>query len=381
MRKAVSIFIILSFSLTANAQQLVANGSLNDRNVCTEFHIACAPEAWFFIPTYILMSPSEDNNYFEVLSMGSIANITPPGKRDYLYTKLLCRLQEGRQYNFSVWINSGGNKFDHLDIWMGPREPTHLRMIRETFEPAFTLTTANRDSVRPRWTKYKHTFTAKGDEQFIMLGNLSKEGMDKSKVKALPLRIWVMYSIDNISLTPVEPSSNTCPEYNAVWKQVYDQDYRHPARLIESQPIDIPLITKPVDTLKQGVPVIWDTIVAEKKISDTLIIPDVLFNFNKSTLNPKFIKELDAITGKLKDRQFSALEVTGHTDSIGTDAYNVDLSERRAGTIKDYLMKKLGLPAAMITTKGMGEKGPRATNATAEGRQMNRRVEIILQRK
>jgi outer membrane protein OmpA-like peptidoglycan-associated protein len=381
MRKEIISFIILIISVTTHAQQLVANGSLNERNKCTEFSAWCAPEAWFFIPTYILMSPSEDSNYFEVLSMGSLEGIKPPGKRDYLYTKILCRLQQGKQYEFSVWINAGGNKFDHLDVWMGSQEPTHLRMIRESFEPAFTLTPANQDSIRPRWTKYKYVYTAKGDEQFIMLGNLNRSGMDKSKAKLLSLHKWIMYGMDDISLKVMDSSSIICPEYNAVFKQVYDQNYRHPARLIESNPVEYYIEKKTADTIKKGVPIIWDTAVVENKISDTLTIPDVLFNFNSSTLNPKFTKQLDSIINKLKDRSFSSLEVTGHTDSIGTSSYNSDLSEKRAKTIKEYLMKKLGMNAALITTKGMGENSPRATNATAEGRQMNRRVEIILKKR
>ena len=378
MLKAIASLIILCFSFTANAQQLVANGNLNERNICTEFEKTCAPEAWFFIPTYTVMSPNENGNYFEVLSMGSLEKITPPGKREYLYTKLLCRLQEGKQYNFSIWINLGGNKFDHFDVWMGSSEPTHLRMIREPFEPAFTLTPANQDSVRQRWTKYTYIYTAKGTEQFIMLGNLSKGGMDKSKARS-SLRIWVIYGIDNISLTPVDPSIKTCLEYNTVLKQVYDQNYRHPARLIESQQMDLSFLKNSPDTMKKGVPVIWDTMMVEEKKSDTLTIPDVLFNFDSSTLNPKFIKELDSIINKLKERKFSSLEVTGHTDNIGSIVYNADLSARRAKTIKEYLISKLGINASMITTKGMGEKYPRAPNTTTEGRQMNRRVEIILQ--
>lgn len=380
MLKAIVILVILSSSFTTNSQQLVANGSLNDRNVCTEFRVTCAPEAWFFIPTYTLKSPNEDGNHFEVLSMGSLKKVDPPGKRDFLYTKLLCLLKAGSQYNFSVWVNTAGNQFDHLDVWMGLREPNHLRMIRETFEPAFTLLVKNEDSSRPRWTRYSIVYTARGDEQFVMLGNLSKEGMDKSKAKSLSLHKWVLYGIDDISLTPVDSASHTCAEYNAVLKQVYDQNYRHPARLIESQPLNVSIV-KPPDPLKKEVPIIWDTLVAEKSALDTLIIPDVLFNFNSSTLNPKFIKKVDSIINKLKDRHFSLLEITGHTDSIGTSAYNLDLSEKRAKTIKEYLVRKLGLHTAMITTKGMGEKVPRTSNSSAEGRQMNRRVEIILQRK
>lgn len=380
MLKAIVIFIIVCSSFATNAQQLVANGSLNDRNVCTEFHATCAPEAWFFIPTYTLRSPNEEGNHFEVLSMGSLAKVDPPGKRDFLYTKLLCRLKAGSQYKFFAWVNTADNKFDHLDVWMGLREPNHLRMIREPFEPSFTLLPKNEDSLRPGWKRYSIVYTAKGDEQFIMLGNLSKEGMDKSKAKSLSLHKWVLYGIDDISLTAVDTSLNSCAEYDAVLKQVYDQNYRHPARLIESQPLGTPVV-KPPDPIKKDVPIIWDTAVAETSTPDTLIVPDVLFNFNSSTLNPKFIKELDSIINKLKDMRFSLLEITGHTDNIGTAAYNLDLSEKRARTIKEYLVKKLGISTGMITTKGMGEKVPRRTNATVEGRQMNRRVEIILQRK
>jgi OOP family OmpA-OmpF porin len=66
---------------------------------------------------------------------------------------------------------------------------------------------------------------------------------------------------------------------------------------------------------------------------------------------------------------------TGHTDSVGTDAYNQRLSERRAAAVKDYLVSK-GIPASKITTIGKGESQPVATNKTAEGRQKNRRVDI-----
>jgi OOP family OmpA-OmpF porin len=66
---------------------------------------------------------------------------------------------------------------------------------------------------------------------------------------------------------------------------------------------------------------------------------------------------------------------TGHTDSIGSDAYNQKLSERRAAAVKDYLVSK-GIPASKITTIGKGESQPVATNKTAEGRQKNRRVDI-----
>jgi OOP family OmpA-OmpF porin len=66
---------------------------------------------------------------------------------------------------------------------------------------------------------------------------------------------------------------------------------------------------------------------------------------------------------------------TGHTDSVGTDAYNQKLSERRANSVKEYMVSK-GVPAAKITTLGKGETQPVATNKTKEGRAKNRRVDI-----
>ena len=82
-----------------------------------------------------------------------------------------------------------------------------------------------------------------------------------------------------------------------------------------------------------------------------------------------------AALAKLSGVDLEMVIATGHTDSVGTDAYNQKLSERRAAAVKDYLVSK-GIPSAKITTIGKGESQPVATNKTAEGRQKNRRVDI-----
>jgi OOP family OmpA-OmpF porin len=84
---------------------------------------------------------------------------------------------------------------------------------------------------------------------------------------------------------------------------------------------------------------------------------------------------IDEALGKLKGVDLEMVIATGHTDSIGTEAYNQKLSERRAAAVKDYLVSK-GIPASKVTTIGKGESQPVATNKTAEGRQKNRRVDI-----
>ena len=106
-----------------------------------------------------------------------------------------------------------------------------------------------------------------------------------------------------------------------------------------------------------------------------VIQADALFDFDKSVLRPDGKKSIDDAVAKLKGVDVEMVIATGHTDSVGTDAYNQKLSERRAAAVKDYLVSK-GIPAAKVTTIGKGESQPVATNKTAEGRQKNRRVDI-----
>lgn len=107
---------------------------------------------------------------------------------------------------------------------------------------------------------------------------------------------------------------------------------------------------------------------------------DGLFDFDKATIRPDLAAKLDKIVAEspeLKSKGYTKVDIVGHTDSVGSDAYNQSLSERRAESTADYLASK-GIPRNVITTSGMGESQPVATNETAEGRQLNRRVEITI---
>lgn len=106
-----------------------------------------------------------------------------------------------------------------------------------------------------------------------------------------------------------------------------------------------------------------------------VIQADALFDFDKSVVRPDGKKSIDDAVAKLGGVDLEMVIATGHTDSIGSDAYNQRLSERRAAAVKDYLVSK-GIPASKITTIGKGESQPVATNKTSEGRQKNRRVDI-----
>ena len=102
---------------------------------------------------------------------------------------------------------------------------------------------------------------------------------------------------------------------------------------------------------------------------------EALFDFDKSVLKPAGKKSIDEAIAKMAKVDVEMVIATGHTDSIGTDAYNQKLSERRANSVKEYMVSK-GVAAAKITTLGKGKTQPVATNKTKEGRAKNRRVDI-----
>jgi OOP family OmpA-OmpF porin len=130
----------------------------------------------------------------------------------------------------------------------------------------------------------------------------------------------------------------------------------------------------------EGKPPCVGEVRAEKRvmIEKATLEADANFDFDKSNLKPQGKKNLDSLVSKMSGTEIRAVDVVGHTDSIGTDAYNQRLSERRASTVKNYLIDK-GVPGSVISAEGRGESQPVADNKTKEGRAQNRRVEVAVE--
>jgi len=104
---------------------------------------------------------------------------------------------------------------------------------------------------------------------------------------------------------------------------------------------------------------------------------NVEFDFDKATIKKGYYKDIDDLVTVMKQYPDVNIEIDGHTDSIGTAAYNKKLSQKRAEAIKKYMVEKGGIAADRLTAKGYGEEKPIASNKTKEGRQKNRRVEAV----
>ncbi|MFX3620809.1 MAG: OmpA family protein [Acinetobacter radioresistens] len=109
-----------------------------------------------------------------------------------------------------------------------------------------------------------------------------------------------------------------------------------------------------------------------------LIMPgNITFDTNKSTIKPNFYSTLNKVAQTLTEDNKSAILVTGYTDSTGNDSINIPLSQARAQAVANYLAGQ-GVPRTRINAQGLGASNPIASNATAEGREQNRRVEISI---
>ncbi|HEX3375973.1 MAG TPA: OmpA family protein [Candidatus Acidoferrales bacterium] len=123
----------------------------------------------------------------------------------------------------------------------------------------------------------------------------------------------------------------------------------------------------------------FNVIFATRDTARGLIVnlSDVLFDTGKSTLRPGAREKLAKISGIVLAYPDLRLAIEGNTDSVGSDATNQVLSEQRANSVRDYMLKE-NIPSASMTSHGFGKTQPVATNDTAEGRQQNRRVEMVV---
>jgi outer membrane protein OmpA-like peptidoglycan-associated protein len=117
------------------------------------------------------------------------------------------------------------------------------------------------------------------------------------------------------------------------------------------------------------------------QIGKPIILKDIYYDYNKATLRPQSLIVLDTVVAIMADNPNIIIEMGSHTDSKGTDVYNIELSQARAQSCVDYLASK-GVPTSRMVAKGYGESRPIAPNTlpngrdNPDGRQLNRRTEF-----
>ena len=164
-----------------------------------------------------------------------------------------------------------------------------------------------------------------------------------------------------------------------IWRNTVNQcwksNYWTPAMAIEECDPDLvpkPVAAPPPPPMSHPAPAKPKPAPVAEKVT---LAADVLFDFDKAVIKPAGKAKLDDLADKVKSINLEVVIAIGHTDSIGSDAYNQKLSVRRAESVKSYLVSK-GVEPNRVYTEGKGKKQPVASNKTKDGRAKNRRVEI-----
>jgi outer membrane protein OmpA-like peptidoglycan-associated protein len=189
------------------------------------------------------------------------------------------------------------------------------------------------------WNLFSAEYTATGLETHLVLGSF-QSGFEPHRGEAQPEDLW---------------------EYTATYAYYYIDD-------VSLTATDKIAIEKPVEK-----PFTWDD-----AVNKTIVLKNVYFETDKSNLLPASFTELDKLCAFLKKNTEYSITLSGHTDNVGTEEHNLTLSTDRAKSVGAYLVLR-GIPDTRIATQGYGSSRPIAANDTDANRQLNRRVEIMIE--
>jgi outer membrane protein OmpA-like peptidoglycan-associated protein len=366
VRKAAFFLIVSLLCQLADGQNLVANPSFEDVNICSEFHQPCSPSAWWFVNRtvtsgYFPRYPSATGERHLQIVAASRQTST----RQYWETMLLCPLQAGEKYiidlkvaslkehpnlrDIGFWFNDRF-VFSKLDTLLQPR--TYLR-----------FTDAKMKDLKNGWFEISKEFTPSRNASFLIIGNFvglsNADILDQRQKPEGSIEIGV----DDIVITAVK--APLCPGYEKRKDSLYSITRRH-SEGGPDEPGD--------DTDTRTVPPAHDTVTpitpppAAK--TDTLIIRNIQFGFDRYLVdNPDTLLRYKQF---LTRPDIKKVRVVGFTDDKGSESYNQQLSEKRAQEVGRLLTTRFGIPASIIEPEGRG------ISHEFKDSNLNRRVEIYI---
>ena len=281
--------------------------------------------------------------------------------KEFVEAELTNTLQEGKTYEISWYISLSDHclyKLDNLGFWLSEKPVSLTEIGKKT--PCTIVPIGEREDDKPDWVLMKSTYVANGREKYITVGNFNpnqrKELTYRQEVNDLNDYLYkkfkktreAYYYIDDVSVLPLE-------------KEVHEYKTESASGIPEIRPSTI-------DELLEG---------REIKKGKTFVLHHIYFEFDEARLKESSNEELDQLYNLMQNHPSMRIMIKGYTDNVGSDAYNEELSERRAKAVAYYLTGK-GISPERIEWKGMGNTEPVADNNTEEGRQQNRRVEFVI---
>lgn len=342
------------------------NGGYEEENTCTEYLVECAPEAW-------ISNTNGFNNYFKDANRAragerclaiEAGHSTKPYYRTFVRSRLLCGLRKGHAYRLHFFIKSPHDILDSIGVLFTSHDFLFDRRKLQSIAPTHFISAAGgafrKDS---SWQEAEVVFMASGEESFITIANFSRRDITGDTHVELVKNFFVF--LDDVSLRPLDPNEQLCANWQKVKEEVYAQNERHRyLQLVIRQHRNNPPVVKSHPTAFVRV--------------DTLWMPDVLFDLGKASLKKESHAFLDTLAEKLKGKGIDSIVVNGHTDNLGTFEINERLSLDRANAVIMGIKERISLPSNLFFSRGFADLWPVADNNTPEGRQQNRRVEVLV---
>lgn len=375
------LFSLLFYLSTKAQTNLLLNGSFEDVNTCTEYQSECGVEAWFYLRDVQAQMLGNETNT-TVLGNNSFGIFYKwIGYKDFspvIGTILPCGLQKDKRYTFKGMIAAKLNPQLILKpgICLGPRFFVPRRPFSKTMNP--DSITAVKSLPGTSFFLFEFSFTANGTEKYLTFGTYINEDTTGAKKQLIGVQT-VSLVLDNFQLIPEDGQETICPDFLLNKENIYQYNFRHKEMdysLFGKGELPIHLFTNDSSYFTRE-----EKPVAAPK-TDTLLLGDVFFDFNKAILKPAALDMLKTFfLSHNKNAGIDSIYVEGHTDSIGSDESNLALSGERCQTVKEWLIENKVANHDAIQVLPFGESKPIATNNTAEGRAINRRVEMIIFRK
>lgn len=360
---------------------LLLNGGFEDINTCTEYKSECGVEGWFYLKDVKAQMLLNENNISLVgaNSFGLFYNWV--GYKDFtplIGALLPCGLQKGKRYTFKGLISAKLNNKLLLQagVCLGEKFYVPGRPFAKDLRPDSIVSMSRVPNTN--FFSFEYSFIADGPVRYLTFGTYTKEDTTGAKKKLYGTQT-ISLVLDNFQLIPGDPKETLCSSWAGHKEKIYDYNYRHKEMdysLYGKGAVDLDFDFEDPRTLTQ----VKEPPVPAK--SDTLKLGDVFFDFNQASLKPAALKVLKAyFIDNGKGNFFDSIIVNGHTDSVGSDSRNLALSQQRSESILKWLVINNIISQELIQIRPFGKSKPVAPNRTAEGRALNRRVEMIVFRR
>ena len=377
------ILLLLLLGQGIQGQNLVPNPSFEDINTCSEFNQPCSPSAWFYLSRrltsgYFPRFPSATGSRHLQIVAASRETVN----RQYWETMLLCPLEAGERYTVSLKVASPRNSRE-LNT-----SPPNLRDIGFWFTTRFvfvqgdsilqprsylSFTGAATKDLKNGWFEIKKEFVPTSNSSILIVGNFIRT----ANVDIMDQRNNLTPSIDILvdDIAVVRMNGTICANSQKIKDSLYSILRRHSEKDPGDADPDVS-DTPPDNKGKEVVPPEPRRMTDTPKISqrppaaDTIIVHNIQFDFDKYLVqNPDTLQRYRSLLARPGIKK---IQVVGFTDDAGSQAYNLDLSQKRAREVARLLSSKFNIPPSLIIAEGRG------ISKTFPTKDLNRRVEIYI---